>query len=256
MIAFGVVVLFLLVFASMLIRIIPEYERAVVFRLGRVMSTEKGPGLFLLIPILDKMVRVSVRTITMDIDPQDVITKDNVSLKVNAVLYFRVISPTKSIVNVENYLYATSQLAQTHLRSILGEHTLDQLLTSREKINTQIQSILDENTDPWGIKVEAVEIKHVDLPPDMQRAMAKEAEAERERRAKIIAASGELEAAEKLRLAADRMSGNSATLQLRYLQTLNDISSESSHTIVFPIPMNMMSALQNIVSTDHSAPKE
>ncbi len=256
MVAVGVVFLFILVLASMVIRVIPEYERAVVFRLGRVMSMEKGPGLFILIPVIDKMVRVSVRTITMDIDPQDVITKDNVSLKVNAVLYFRVISPIKSVVNVENYLYATGQLAQTHLRSILGEHTLDQLLSERDKINTQIQSILDENTDPWGIKVEAVEIKHIDLPPDMQRAMAKEAESERERRAKIIAARGELEAAEKLRLAADKMSGNPSTLQLRYLQTLNDISSESSHTIVFPIPMNMLEALQTITSTTSSPPKE
>jgi len=242
-----VAVIFILTFASMIVRIIPEYERAVVFRLGRVLGAEKGPGIFILIPLVDKMVRISVRTITMDIDPQDVITKDNVSLKVNAVLYFRVVAPIKSVINVENYLYATSQLAQTHLRSILGEHTLDELLSQREKINTHIQSILDENTDNWGIKVEAVEIKHVDLPVNMQRAMAKEAESERERRAKIIAAAGEAEAAEKLRFAADTMSGNPVTIQLRYLQTLNDISSESSHTIVFPLPMNILETLGNVV---------
>ena len=176
----------------------------------------------------------------MDVEPQDVISRDNVSLKVNAVLYFRVVDPIKSIVNVENFLYATTQLAQTHLRSILGEHTLDELLAQREKINTKIQKILDENTDPWGIKVEAVEVKHVDLPPDMQRAMAREAESERERRAKVIAAAGEFEAATKLREAADLMSGNPTTIQLRYLQTLSDMTSESTSTIVFPLPIDII----------------
>lgn len=234
----------ILAFFAMAVRIIPEYERAVVFRLGRVLGGEKGPGLILLIPMIDRMARISIRVITLDIDPQDVITRDNVTLKVNAVLYFRVVAPVKAVVNVENYLYATTQLAQTHLRSVLGEHTLDELLGQREKINTQIQRILDENTDPWGVKVEAVEVKHIDLPPDMQRAMAREAESERERRAKVIAAEGEFQAAVKLREAADLMSGNATSLQLRYLQTLNDISSETNSTIVFPIPMDMFGAFK------------
>ena len=232
-----IIVLFVL---SSAIKVIPEYERAVVFRLGRVLGREKGPGLIFLIPFVDKMARVSIRVITMDVEPQDVISRDNVSLKVNAVLYFRVVDPIKSIVNVENFLYATTQLAQTHLRSILAEHTLDELLAQREKINTKIQKILDENTDPWGIKVEAVEVKHVDLPPDMQRAMAREAESERERRAKVIAAAGEFEAATKLREAADLMSGNPTTIQLRYLQTLSDMTSESTSTIVFPLPIDII----------------
>lgn len=235
-----IVLIIILFFVASAVKIIPEYERAVVFRLGRVLGQGKGPGLILLIPMIDKMARVSIRTVTMDIEPQDVISRDNVSLKVNAVLYFRVVDPIRCIINVENYLYATSQLAQTHLRSILGEHTLDELLTRREKINAQIQKILDENTDSWGVKVEAVEVKHVDLPPDMQRAMAREAESERERRAKIIAAEGELQAATKLREAADLMAGNPVTVQLRYLQTLNDISTESSSTIVFPLPIDII----------------
>ena len=234
---FIIALVIILVLLSASVKVIPEYERAVVFRLGRVLGSEKGPGVIFLIPLVDRMVRISIRVVTMDIDPQDVISRDNVSLKVNAVLYFRVVSPVRAIVNVENFLYATSQLAQTHLRSILGEHTLDDLLTSREKINAKIQKILDENTDPWGIKVEAVEVKHVDLPPDMQRAMAREAESERERRAKIISAEGELQAAYKLKEAADLMESNPLTLQLRYLQTLNDISTESGTTIVFPLPL-------------------
>lgn len=241
-----IIVLFLFVmFLFSSVRIIPEYERAVVFRLGRVLGREKGPGLFFLIPIIDKMVRVSIRVVTMDIDPQDVITRDNVSLKVNAVLYFKVVSPVRAVIVIENFLYATSQLAQTHLRSIVGEHQMDELLTARERINTQIQKILDENTAPWGIKVESVEIKQVDLPPDMLRAMAREAESERERRAKIIAAEGELQAATKLREAADLMAGNSSTLQLRYLQTLSDISAESTTTIVFPLPIDLLEAFVN-----------
>jgi len=234
----------ILAFFAMAVRVMPEYERAVIFRLGRVLGGEKGPGLILLIPLIDRMARVSIRVITLAIDPQDVITRDNVTLKVNAVLYFRVVAPVKAVVNVENFLYATTQLAQTHLRSVLGEHTLDELLGQREKINTQIQRILDENTDPWGVKVEAVEVKDIDLPPDMQRAMAREAESERERRAKVIAAEGEFQAAVKLREAADLMSGNATSLQLRYLQTLNDISSETNSTIVFPIPMDMFSAFR------------
>lgn len=241
---FGLVVMLGLMVMALAasMRVIPEYERGVVFRLGRVLSREKGPGLIWLIPVIDRMVRVSIRVVTMDIEPQDVISRDNVSLKVNAVLYFRVVAPIKAVVNVENFLYATSQLAQTHLRSILGEHTLDDLLTQREKINTQIERTLDEKTDPWGVKVESVEVKHVDLPPDMQRAMAREAESERERRAKIIAAEGEFQAAIKLKEAADHMSSNPTTLQLRYLQTLNDIASETGTTVVFPLPLELFSA--------------
>lgn len=239
---FGIIIAVILVlaFLASAIRIIPEYERAVVFRLGRVLGGEKGPGLIVLIPMIDKMVRVSTRVVTMDIEPQDVITRDNVSLKVNAVLYFRVVSPVKAIVIIENFLYATSQLAQTHLRSIVGEHSMDELLTQRERVNTQIQRILDENTDPWGIKVEAVEIKDVDLPQEMRRAMAREAESERERRAKVISSEGEFQAAAKLREAADLFAANPVTLQLRYLQTLFDISTENTTTIVFPIPIEMM----------------
>ena len=244
-----IIVLFLiLMFFFSSVRIIPEYERAVVFRLGRVLANEKGPGLFLLIPLVDKMVRVSIRVVTMDVEPQDVITRDNVSLKVNAVLYFKVVSPIRAVIVIENFLYATSQLAQTHLRSIVGEHTMDELLTQRERINTQIQKILDENTAPWGIKVEAVEIKQVDLPPDMLRAMAREAESERERRAKVISAEGEMQAATKLREAADLMQSNPVTLQLRYLQTLFDISSESTTTIVFPLPMDLLQVVNNLAN--------
>lgn len=247
----GFIIALVLIFIllSISVKIIPEYERAVVFRLGRVLRSEMGPGVIFLIPLVDRAVKLSIRVITMDIDPQDVISRDNVSLKVNAVLYFRVVSPIRAVVNVENYLYATTQLAQTHLRSILGEHTLDDLLTSREKINEKIQKILDENTDPWGIKVEAVEVKHVDLPPDMQRAMAREAESERERRAKIISAEGELQAAYKLREAADLMASNPTTLQLRYLQTLADISTENGTIIVFPLPMELLRAFPEKSST-------
>ena len=236
----ALVIVFFLVASA--VRVIPEYERAVVFRLGRVANGEKGPGVIFLWPIVDKMFRISIRVVTMDIEPQDVISRDNVSLKVNAVLYFRVVAPIKAIVNVENFLYATSQLAQTHLRSILGEHTLDELLTQREKINARIQRILDENTDHWGVKVDAVEVKHVDLPADMQRAMAREAESERERRSKIIAAEGELQASVKLREAADVMAGNPVTIQLRYLQTLLDMSTDSTSTIVFPLPVDIIRA--------------
>jgi regulator of protease activity HflC (stomatin/prohibitin superfamily) len=248
------VVLLLVVFFASSVRVIAEYERAVVFRLGRVLGKEKGPGLILLIPMIDRMARISIRVVTMDVEPQDVITKDNVSLKVNAVLYFRVVAPVKAVINVENFLYATSQVAQTHLRSIMGEHTLDELLSSREKINTQLQVILDQVTDHWGIKVQSVEVKQVDLPPDMLRAMAREAESERERRAKIIAAEGEMQAATKLKEAADLMAGNSTTLQLRYLQTLFDISSESTTTIVFPLPIELMSAFTNLADAFKKGP--
>ena len=234
-----IIILFIL-FSS--IRILNEYERGVVFRLGRVIGA-KGPGLFLLIPIIDKMVKVSLRTVVMDVPPQDVITKDNVSVKVNAVVYFRVLDPVKAVIEVENYFAATSQLAQTTLRAICGEVELDELLSQREKINAQLQSILDKHTDPWGIKVSTVEIKHIDLPEEMQRAMARQAEAERERRAKIIAAEGEYQAAQRLAEASEIMSKNPMTIQLRYLQTLSEISTENSSTIVFPIPIEFLEAI-------------
>ncbi len=240
---FGLTLVLVLVVSVLMasVRILQEYERGVVFRLGRVLNRPAGPGLVLLIPYIDRMVKTSTRTITMDIEPQDVISRDNVTLKVNAVLYFRVVDPVRAIINIENYLYATSQLAQTHLRSTLGEHTLDQLLTEREQVNAQLQRILDSNTDPWGVKVSAVEVKHIDLPLDMQRAMAKQAEAERERRAKVIAAAGEYEAATKLREAADELARNPITIQLRYLQTVSSMmTSERASTIIFPLPMDLM----------------
>jgi regulator of protease activity HflC (stomatin/prohibitin superfamily) len=230
---------------SSVIKVIPEYERGVILRLGKAQKQPLQPGINFVIPFVDRLIRISIRTVTMDIDPQDVITSDNVSIKVNAVLYFRVVDPLKAFINVENYLYATSQLAQTHLRSALGEHSFDELLNQREKINSDLQRILDANTDPWGIKVVAVEIKHVDLPHEMQRAMAKQAEAERERRAKIIAAEGELQAARKLSDAAATMSENPGTLQLRYLQTLASMSTEGKTLVVFPLPIDLLSAFAN-----------
>ena len=229
------VILALIVLGSM-IRILREYERGVIFRLGRLIGV-KGPGLIILIPFIDKMVKVPLRTVVMDVPPQDVITKDNVSVKVNAVVYFRVVVPDKAIVEVENYLYATSQLAQTTLRSVLGEAELDELLSQREYLNHKLQKIIDEQTDPWGIKVSAVEIKHVDLPQEMQRAMARQAEAERERRAKIINAEGEFQASTRLAEAAEILAKNPITIQLRYLQTLSEISTENASTVVFPIPI-------------------
>ncbi len=215
-----------------------EYERAVIFRLGRLIGA-KGPGIILLIPIVDRMRRISLRTIVSDVPPQDVITRDNVSVKVNAVLNFRVMDPNKAVVEVENYLYATGQLAQTTLRSVLGQVELDDLLAEREKINKKLQEIVDSHTDPWGIKVSLVEIKHVDLPPDMQRAMARQAEAERERRAKVINAQGEYQAATKLAEAATIIGDHPMALQLRYLQTLSEVASENNSTIVFPIPIDL-----------------
>ena len=235
-------VLILIVVLMSAIRILPEYERGVVFRLGRLRPIDYGPGLFLLIPIVDRMVRVSLRTVVHDVPPQDVISKDNVSLKVNAVVYFRVMNPRKAIVEVENYQYATSQLAQTTLRSVLGQVELDELLSGREKINHQLQSILDQQTDPWGIKIAAVEVKHVDLPPEMQRAMAKQAEAEREKRAKLIHAHGELQAAENLTLAAKELGKEPSSLQLRYLQTLTEIAAERNSTLIFPLPVELLKA--------------
>jgi regulator of protease activity HflC (stomatin/prohibitin superfamily) len=224
------------------IKILPEYERGVVFRLGRLRPMDYGPGLFFLIPIVDRMVRISLRTVVHDVPPQDVITRDNVSIKVNAVVYFRVMQPRKAVTEVENYHYATSQLSQTTLRSVLGQVELDGLLSEREKINEELQTILDKQTDPWGIKVSAVEVKHVDLPTEMQRAMAKQAEAEREKRAKIIHAEGEFLASKQLAAAADQLS-NPTALQLRYLQTLTEIAAEKNSTLVFPIPIEILKGL-------------
>ncbi len=225
------------------IKILNEYERGVIFRLGKLLSSPKGPGVILVFPPIDRMVRVSLRTIVMDVPPQDVITRDNVSVKVNAVVYFRVMDPRRAIVEVESYHYATSQLAQTTLRSVLGQVELDDLLSERERLNQRLQQILDQHTDPWGIKVSSVEVKHVDLPPDMQRAMAKQAEAEREKRAKIIHAAGELEASEKLASAATVMAVEPMTITLRYLQTLTEIASEKNSTIIFPLPIELMNVL-------------
>ena len=226
------------------IKVLNEYERAVIFRLGKLLSNPKGPGVILVFAPIDRMVRVSLRTIVMDVPPQDVITRDNVSVKVNAVVYFRVMDPRRAIVEVESYHYATSQLAQTTLRSVLGQVDLDDLLSERERLNQQLQMILDQHTDPWGIKVSSVEVKHVDLPPDMQRAMAKQAEAEREKRAKIIHAAGELEASEKLASAATVMAAEPMTITLRYLQTLTEIASEKNSTIIFPLPIELMNLIK------------
>ena len=226
-------------FLASAIKVLKEYERGVIFRLGRVIQT-KGPGLIILIPVIDKMVKVSLRLVAMDVPSQDVITRDNVSVKVNAVIYFRVMDPTNAIIEVENYLFATSQLAQTTLRSVCGQVELDELLAEREKINTQLQNILDKHTDPWGIKVATVEVKHIDLPQEMQRAMAKQAEAERERRAKVINAEGEFQAAGRLTEAAGIIHKHPEALQLRYLQTVREISSESNTTTLFPIPIDLL----------------
>jgi len=227
----------LLIFSA--IKVLKEYERAVVFRLGRLIGV-KGPGIIILIPFIDKMVRISMRTIVMDIDPQDVITKDNVSIKVNAVLYFRVIEADKAVVDVENYLFATNQLAQTTLRSILGQSDLDEVLSERDRINQMLQQIIDDHTEPWGIKVSSVEVKQVDLPVEMQRAMARQAEAERERRSKVINADGEYQASKKLADAANIMHSEPIALQLRYLQTLADIATEKNSTTIFPIPIDLI----------------
>lgn len=220
------------------IRILKEYERGVIFRLGRLVGS-KGPGIIFLVPFVDRMVKVSLRTVVMDVPPQDVITKDNVSVQVNAVLYFRVVNPEKSVVEVENYLFATSQLSQTTLRSVVGQVELDELLTARDKINARLQEIVDQHSDPWGIKVSLVEVKHIDLPEEMKRAMAKQAEAERERRAKIIAAEGEFQAADKLTQAAKVIETSPAALQLRFLQTLIEIGSENNSTTIFPVPIDL-----------------
>ena len=227
------------------IKVLREYERGVIFRLGRVLPKPKGPGLILVFPPIDRIVRVSLRIVVMDIPPQDVITKDNVSVKVNAVVYFRVMDPQKAVLEVQDFLFATSQLAQTTLRSVLGEVELDELLSEREKLNAQLQEIIDKHTDPWGIKVQLVEMKHVDLPENMVRAIARQAEAERERRAKVIHADGEFQAADKLKQAADIISTNAQALQLRFLGTLSEIATEKNSTIVFPLPIDMLKAFSS-----------
>lgn len=233
------IVVLILLFLSAALRILNEYERGVIFRLGRVIKA-KGPGLIILIPVIDKMVKVSMRLVAMDVDPQDVISRDNVSVKVNAVIYFRVIEPIKAVVEVEDYTYAMSQLAQTTLRSVCGQAELDELLSAREKINSQLQEILDTHTDPWGIKVATVELKHIDLPQEMQRSMAKQAEAERERRAKVINADGEFQAATKLAEASEIIRDHPMALQLRYLQTMREISAEQNTTTIFPFPLDLV----------------
>ena len=232
-----VVIAVIILFSA--IKVFPEYQRGVIFRLGRL-SPQKGPGLFLIIPVVDRVVRVDLRTITFDVPAQEVITKDNVPAKVNAVAYFRVVDPSKSVVEVQNFIQATSQIAQTTLRSVLGQSDLDHLLTERDKLNARLQEIIDEQTEPWGIKVSIVEIKDVEIPPNMQRAMARQAEAERERRAKVIAAEGEFQASEKLAQAADVLSRNPAALQLRYLQTLAEIATEKNSTTIFPVPIDLI----------------
>ena len=243
-IGFGfVAILFIAVFLFMKwVNVLKEYERAVTFWLGRLSPQPKGPGLVFIFWPFETMIKVTMQTVVLDVPPQDIITRDNVSVKVNAIVYFRVVDPGRAIVAVQNYLYATSQLAQTTLRSVLGQVDLDDLLTERDKLNAKLQETIDQHTDPWGIKVSMVEVKNVDLPPDMQRAMAKQAEAEREKRAKIIHAAGELEASVKLAEAANIISANATTLQLRYLQTLTEISAEKNSTIIFPFPVEFMRA--------------
>jgi regulator of protease activity HflC (stomatin/prohibitin superfamily) len=244
LIALAVVFFFLVLFAISAIKVAREYERGIVFRLGRLLPQPKGPGLFILIPIVDRMVRVDLRTITLNIPPQEVITKDNVPVRVNAVAYFRIVTPEDAIVQIENYMVATSQIAQTTLRSVLGQHQLDELLSEREKINAILQEIIDEQTAPWGIKVSIVEVKDVEIPQSMQRAMARQAEAERERRAKVINAEGEYQASERLKDAAVVIEAHPIALQLRYLQTLLELGASQSTTIAFPVPIEMLRAFE------------
>jgi len=252
MLGLGIPTVFIIIivvfFLASAIKILNEYERGVIFRLGRVLGAPKGPGLIILIPIIDRMTKVSLRTVVLDIPPQDVITRDNVTIKVNAVVYFRVMDPQKAILDVENYLYATSQLSQTTLRSVLGQAELDDLLSHRDQINEKLQEILDTHTESWGIKVSNVEVKNVDLPQEMQRAIARQAEAERERRAKIIGAEGEFQASTKLSEASDILSRNPMALQLRYLQTLIEISTEKNSTIIFPIPIDILKVFMEKLS--------
>jgi regulator of protease activity HflC (stomatin/prohibitin superfamily) len=247
----GVIILIIigLMFLWSAIKILPEYERGVVFFLGRYQSV-KGPGLVIIIPAIQRMMRISLRVVTMDVPSQEVITRDNVSVRVNAVVYFRVVAPDKAIIAIENYLYATSQLAQTTLRSVCGQVELDELLIEREKINKQIQAILDRQTDPWGIKVSIVEVKGIDLPDEMKRAMAKQAEAERERRAKIIHAEGEMQAADKILAAAETLSKNPVSLQLRYLQTLTEVAAEKNSTTIFPLPLDFIKPFMKLIDKD------
>ena len=239
MYALGIIIILVVVFLFMAIKVLNEYERGVIFRLGRVID-HKGPGLIILVPVIDRMVRVSLRTVAMDVPSQDVITRDNVSVKVSAVIYFRVMDPTKAVIEVENYLYATSQLAQTTLRSVCGQSELDDLLAEREKVNLEIQEILDRHTGPWGVKVSMVEVKHIDLPTEMQRAIARQAEAERERRAKVINAEGEYQAAAKLSEAASIIAKEPTALQLRFLQTLVEVAAEKNSTTIFPVPIDLL----------------
>ena len=253
MIMYAAVLVLILLFLSSAVKILNEYERGVVFRLGRVIGS-KGPGLILLIPAIDKMLRVDLRVVAMDVPAQDVITRDNVTIKVSAVLYFRVIDPNRAIVGVENYLYATSQLSQTTLRSVCGQAELDELLASREKINTHLQEILDKDTEPWGVKVAKVEIKNIDLPQEMQRAIAKQAEAERERRAKVIGAEGEFQAAQKLSDAAKIIGENPIALQLRYLQTLREVAAENNSTTIFPVPIDLLTPFMQLAKMVTPAP--
>jgi len=248
--AAAVAVVVLILFAA--VKVAREYERGVIFRLGRLLPEPKGPGLFLLIPVIDRMVRVDLRTVTLNVPPQEVITKDNVPVRVNAVAYFRIVGANDSIVQVENYMVATSQIAQTTLRSVLGQHVLDELLSERDKINVILQGIIDEATSPWGIKVSVVEVKDVEIPAGMQRAMARQAEAERERRAKVISAEGEYQASERLKDAAAIMSQEPITVQLRYLQTLLEIGASNNSTIVFPIPIDLLTALSNLASANET----
>jgi regulator of protease activity HflC (stomatin/prohibitin superfamily) len=245
----GLLLIFALILLASSIRILREYERGVIFRLGRLIA-QKGPGLILLIPIIDRMVRVDLRTVTLTVPPQEVITKDNVTVRVNAVAYFRVVDPNRAITEVENFLVATSQISQTTLRSVLGKAELDALLSERERLNIELQQIIDEQTEPWGVKVSTVEVKDVELPQEMQRAIARQAEAERERRAKIISADGEFQAAEKLSQAAEIFSRHPATLQLRYLQTLLDIGVNQNSTIIFPLPLDMVKPFLGLQESD------
>jgi regulator of protease activity HflC (stomatin/prohibitin superfamily) len=253
LIALAVVAVVVVLFLFAAVKVAREYERGVIFRLGRLLPQPKGPGLFLLIPVIDRMVRVDLRTVTLNVPPQEVITKDNVPVRVNAVAYFRIVDANAAIVQIENYMVATSQISQTTLRSVLGQHVLDELLSERDKINAILQGIIDEATSPWGIKVSVVEVKDVEIPGGMQRAMARQAEAERERRAKVISAEGEFQASERLKDAAAVMAQEPITVQLRYLQTLLEIGSANNSTIVFPIPIDLLTALSNAANSNNRA---
>src|ERR671910_1579003 len=253
LIALAAVVFILLLFLFAAIKVAREYERGVIFRLGRLLPEPKGPGLFLLIPVVDRMVKVDLRTITLNVPPQEVITKDNVPVRVNAVAYFRIVEPKNAIVQIENFMVATSQISQTTLRSVLGQHMLDELLSERDKINAILQNIIDEATSPWGVKVSIVEVKDVEIPAGMQRAMARQAEAERERRAKIIAAEGEFQASQKLKDAAKVLAENPISIQLRYLQTMLEISSERSSTLILPLPIDLVRPLLDLERRDSSS---